>query len=412
MRILIVGLNYAPEQVGIARYTTGLAEALAARGHAIRVVAAQPYYPQWRTYDGHRGVRFITTQENGVVVTRCPIYVPAQPSGGKRIIHHASFAAAVTGPALAAARRLRPKIVLTIAPSLIGAPVARLAARVAGARSWLHVQDFEIEAAFATGLMRNSSVGARAALAFQRRVITGFDRVSSISAPMCAKLAAISVPPDRIVEFRNWADIGGIRPLDGPSPYRAELGLGEAKVALYSGNIANKQGIGVVVDAARRLARRPDIAFLICGEGPQKAELVRGAADLPQVRFVPLQPAERLSDLLGLATVHLLPQLAGAADLLLPSKLTNMLASGRPVVATADAGTGLAVEVEGCGIVTAPGDAAALAGAIESLVDNPTRAAALGREARTRAEQRWSDATIIGRFEAELSRLAGERDRA
>lgn len=409
MRILIVGLNYAPEQVGIARYTTGLAEALAKRGHDIRVVAAQPYYPQWRTYDGHRGVRFTTTRENGVVVTRCPIYVPRWPSGSRRIIHHASFAAAVTGPALAAARRSRPQIVLTIAPSLIGAPVARLAAQVAGARSWLHIQDFEIEAAFATGLMRDTSRSARWALAFQGRVITAFDRVSTISAPMCAKLAAIGVPADHIIELRNWADIGGIRPSSGPSPFRAELGVGDAKVALYSGNIASKQGIGIVVEAARLLARRPDIVFLICGEGPQRAALERAAADLSSVRFLPLQPAARLSDLLGLATVHLLPQLAGAADLLLPSKLTNMLASGRPVVATAEPGTGLAVEVDGCGVVTTPGDATALADAIERLVDDPARTAALGRAARARAEERWSGERIIGAFEMELARVVESR---
>ncbi|HET8612497.1 MAG TPA: glycosyltransferase, partial [Sphingomonas sp.] len=116
---------------------------------------------------------------------------------------------------------------------------------------------------------------------------------------------------------------------------------------------------------------------------------------------------ERLGELLGLADVHLLPQIVGAADLVLPSKLTNMLASGRPVVATAAPGTGLADEVEGCGIVTPPGDAAAFAAAIERLIDDPGERARLGRAARTRAEERWSRAGVLGRFTADLDRLSG-----
>ncbi|HZF46892.1 MAG TPA: glycosyltransferase, partial [Sphingomonadaceae bacterium] len=169
-------------------------------------------------------------------------------------------------------------------------------------------------------------------------------------------------------------------------------------VALYSGNIANKQGIELVIEAARLLQSRDDLTFVICGEGPNRARLEAEAAALPNMRLHDLQPRERLGELLGMATVHLLPQLAGAADLVLPSKLTNMLASGRPVVATADPGTGLADEVDGVGMVTPPGDAAAFAGAIASLVDDPESAARLGKAARERAEQRWSRKAILRGF--------------
>ncbi|RZA18405.1 MAG: glycosyltransferase, partial [Proteobacteria bacterium] len=84
---------------------------------------------------------------------------------------------------------------------------------------------------------------------------------------------------------------------------------------------------------------------------------------------------------------------------------TNMLASGRPVIATADPGTGLADEVEGAGIVIPPGDAQAMADAIEQLIDDPERAASLGKAARIRAEERWSKDAIIGRFMEQVSAL-------
>jgi colanic acid biosynthesis glycosyl transferase WcaI len=405
MRILLLGINYAPEPVGIGPYTTGLAQALVRAGHDVRVIAGKPYYPQWKVPEAFRRFGYMRSVEQGVTITRCPHYVPASPSGSRRILHHLSFALSALPQALGAALRFRPQLVMTIAPSLIGAPVARLAAGVAGAGSWLHIQDFEVEAAFATGLIGETSAIARAALRFQDWALRGFDRVSSISPQMCAKLATFGVRADRIVQFRNWSDLSKIRVLDGPSPYRAEWGIDRPVVALYSGNIANKQGIDIIVDAARLLRHRDDIQFLICGEGPQKAQLIEKAADLPNVRFEPLQPMERLGDLVGLASLHLLPQLAGAADLVLPSKLTNMLASGRPVIATADPGTGLADEVEGCGIVVPPGDAAAFAGAIAALADDPARRSALGQAARVRAEERWSSEAILGDLLARMAAL-------
>jgi len=124
------------------------------------------------------------------------------------------------------------------------------------------------------------------------------------------------------------------------------------------------------------------------------------------IQFRPLQPRERLGELLGVASLHLLPQIAGAADLLLPSKLTNMLASGRPIVATAAPGTGIAQEVAGCGLVVPSGDALGLACAIERLVDDRALRAAMGVRARERAEERWSRTRILGRFERQLCELA------
>jgi len=403
MKLLILGLNYAPEGVGIAVYTTGMAEALAAEGHEVRVVAGRPYYPAWRIMEGHNAFTYARAVENGVDVTRVPHYIPAQPSGGRRLLHHASFAATSAFPMLWQALSWRPDVVMTIAPSLIAAPVARLAAALCGARSSLHIQDFEVEAAFATGLLDETRRPARLARAFERKVISSFGTVSTISPQMCRKLAEKGLPPERIVEFRNWADIDAIRPLDTPSPFRAEWGIETPHVALYSGNIANKQGIDIVVDAARRLAHRTDLTFVVCGEGPNRANLEAQAAGLANIRFFDLQPRERLNELVGLATIHLLPQLAGAADLVLPSKLTNMLASGRPIVAIAASGTGLAEEVEGCGLVTPPEQAHAFAAAISRLIDDPALHERLSAAARERAVERWSGSAILGRL---LSRLA------
>jgi colanic acid biosynthesis glycosyl transferase WcaI len=402
MKVLIVGLNYAPERVGIAVYTTGMAEALAAKGHEVRVVAGQPYYPAWRIMDGHNAWSMTKTEENGVAVIRVPHYIPAVPTGRKRLMHHVSFAISAAIPALWNGLFWRPELVMTIAPSLIAAPVARAAAFVAGARTWLHIQDFEVEASFATKLLKDGGRLAKVARKFEASVMRSFHRVSAISPEMCRRLIDKGVPSEKVVEFRNWADVGAIRPMQVASAYRAEWQIETEQVALYSGNIANKQGIDIVLDAARKLRHRTDLTFVVCGEGPNRQRFEDLAAGLSNIQFHDLQPKERLNELMGLATIHLLPQMAGAADLVLPSKLTNMLASGRPVVATAAAGTGLAREVEGCGMVTAPGDADAFADGIERLIDDHAAWADAAAAARTRAEERWAKDKVLGRLEAAL----------
>src|SRR5262245_53905754 len=123
MRLLVVGLNYAPEMVGIAVYTTGMAEALAAEGHEVRVLAGQPYYPAWRIRDGHNAWSFTNERRNGVAVTRVPHYIPGNPTGAKRLLHHASFALATLLPALWQGIVWRPDVVVAVAPSLVAAPV-------------------------------------------------------------------------------------------------------------------------------------------------------------------------------------------------------------------------------------------------------------------------------------------------
>ncbi len=405
MRILFLGINYAPEIISTGLYTTGMAEFLAAQGHMVDVVTALPYYPAWQIMKGWQRFSYRRETLGGVHVTHAPLYVPRRPSGIKRILHHASFALMAAPVALWSALRKRPDIVVVIAPSLISAVTGWMTARIAGSKSWLHVQDFEVEAALATGLMKPGSVLARVAAGFERWMLTRFDRVSSISAPMVERLLSKGVAADRVYEFRNWADLSAISPVETISPFKAKLGITTPYVALYSGNIANKQGFEIIPQMARHLAVRDDITIVICGDGPMRETLQAQCHDFPFVRFLPLQPRDQLSDLLGMADVHLLPQVAGAVDLVLPSKLANMLASGRPVLATTPAETALGREVAGCGQVVAPGDAAGMAQALIGLLDDPKRRMILGQAARLRAVDHWDGAGILGRMQTEMVRL-------
>jgi colanic acid biosynthesis glycosyl transferase WcaI len=127
--------------------------------------------------------------------------------------------------------------------------------------------------------------------------------------------------------------------------------------------------------------------------------------DLPNVRFLDLQPSKRLNALLNLANTHLLPQLSGAADLVMPSKLKGMCASGRPAIATAEHGTQIAHVVQKCGIVVQPGDVTALASAIVYLATNPEKCTQLGKAARRYAVNHWNQEKVLGQVEQKLVEL-------
>ncbi|ATC23452.1 WcaI family glycosyltransferase [Caulobacter vibrioides] len=409
LKLLVIGLNYAPDFIGIPKYTTEMCEELARRGHQVTVVTAPPYYPAWEVPAAYRGAWRSETL-NGVRLVRAPIYVPKKPSGVTRLLHHLSFAATSLPAATFTALSQRPDVVLTVAPSLMSAPVALIAAKLSGAKSWLHIQDFEVDAAFELGMLRGERV-RKLAQQLERCLLSGFDRVSTISASMRGLLLRKGVEDEAALEIRNWVDVDTVTvwPTSDTS-YRQALQIpADHVVALYSGNMASKQGLETLAEVAALLeARSAKVTLLLCGQGPLKSVLEEACANRPNVRFMDLQPIEKLPELLATADVHLLPQRAEAADLVLPSKLTGMLASGRPVVAMADNGTGLATEVEGCGLIVTPGDAAAMTGAVLRLAEDAPLRHELGVAARDRAEQRWRRSAVIDGLEAQLKRIGAE----
>lgn len=397
MKILIVSMNHAPELTGIGKYVGEMADWIEARGADVRVITAPPYYPEWRVANGHSGWRYRRERQGRSIVIRCPLYVPRRPTGVARLLHLASFALS-SAPAIAwEALTWRPDVVIAIEPPLLCSPAALVAARLCGARTWLHVQDFEIDAAFDLGLVAGGGGVRRSALGIERLLMRAFDRVSTISAAMDARLAEKGVPAQRRFVFPNWVDTDSMRPHPTPSGYRAELGIAaDTNVVLYSGNLGRKQGLDLLLDAARLLVDKPQLAFVICGDGAERERLHAIGAQLPNVRFLPLQPLERLNDLLNLADVHVLPQRAAAEDLVMPSKLAAMMASGRPVIATANPGSEVARAVDGHGRVVAPGDVRAFADAIVDLCGDEAQRARLGAAARAYARAHWDKSTVLG----------------
>lgn len=406
MRVLVIGINYAPDLIGVAKYNTELCESLAAMGHEVRVVTAPPYYPEWKIPAEYQSIWYRRESLNNVNIIRSPIYVPRRPSGAKRLAHHASFVLSAAFAVLSIVVRWRPDIVFAVAPSLLSAPIGALAAKMTGAASWLHIQDMEVDAAFELGLLRNDRI-RKLMLGLERGILRSFDRVSTISAEMTRRMKRKGFTSDNLREFNNWIDTRAIAPGSNQTRLRRDLGLKpDDVVALYSGAMSNKQGLELVIEAARSTrSRNPSLQFILCGNGPMRSDLMQRANGASNVRFLDLQPTDRFPELLNTADIHLLPQKANISDLVLPSKLAGMLASGRPIVVMASPETSLALETEHAGLVVPPGDAQALATATMTLADDAPLRTRFGAAARLKAEQRWDRAAIMNSLESEFYAL-------
>jgi colanic acid biosynthesis glycosyl transferase WcaI len=407
VKILLHGINFAPELTGVGKYTGEMAEWLAARGHEVRVVTAPPYYPEWKIGDGYRSRCYTVERWWGAHIWRCPLWVPDKPGGLRRLVHLASFVT-TSFPVMLRHALWRPDVVWVVEPALFCAPSAWLVARLCGAKAWLHIQDYELDAAFELGLLKGGVI-RWAVAAWENWLMRRFERVSTISEKMLDRARTKGVAKERLMLVPNWVDAKRLVCSQDSGVYRDGLGIAtDAIIVLYSGTMGTKQGLELIGRAAQQLSGNTSLVFVLCGNGPERANLERQCEGLVNVRFLDLQPLEHFGKLLATADIHLLPQQSNAADLVMPSKLAGMLASGRPVVATCAEGTEIECVVQGRGLVVPPGDAEALARAVTQLAADEELRIRLGAAARAYAEEHLAFDTIMARFEQALEDLVGQ----
>ncbi|MGB8698361.1 MAG: glycosyltransferase WbuB [Thermosynechococcaceae cyanobacterium] len=406
MRILVYSLNYAPEMVGIAKYNTELVDWLTLQGHEAQVICAPPYYPSWKISTHYASWKYQLDHCSTTPIYRCPIWVPSRPTGLKRILHLFSFAISSAPMLFWRSLAWQPDFIFILEPPFFCLPWTLLVSKLFDIKVWLHVQDFELDAGFSLGIMPNWPMFQTMVGFFEGLLMRQTAIVSTISQEMLKRLRRKGVSAEKSVLFPNWVDISTIHPLDHTSPIRKELDIKPDQiVCLYSGNLGAKQGLDILIGAARQLQKQTKIAFVIAGDGPAKRSLMDLASDLVNVQFLDLQPIERLNDLLNMADIHLLPQSTEAADLVLPSKLKAMFASGRPVVTTADLQTDLAQIVLGRGLVVPPGNVDQLSQGILHLSRDLDLRLRLGRAARNYALIHWDRNNILAKIEEKFQDL-------
>lgn len=404
MRILLVGINYSPEETGIAPYSAGLAEHLADRGYSVSAITGLPSYPQWQVYDGYRRLLWKRESIDGVDVRRRWHYVPGTQSAIQRGLYEVTFL--ITGLSLVALSR--PDAVIGVVPSLSGGLLARLAARRFRVPYGLIFQDLVGKAAEQSGVSGGGRV-AGAVRAAEGWAARGAAAVGIIAEGFRPYVESLGVEAGRIRRVRNWTHVDA--PTMDRAVVRERLGLPQdAIVCLHSGNMGYKQGLENVVECARLAAGSDQrLLFVLVGDGSQRSYLEQLAARyrLPNFCFLPLQPRDLFANVLAAADLLLVNQRDTVSDMSLPGKLTAYFASGRPVVAAvaADSETAREIAASEAGLVVEPGVPDALLSAIEGLVRDWVKCERLGMAGKSYAAEYLSPPAVLSSYEAFVQSL-------
>ena len=413
MNLLVLCPHFAPDVAPTGEVMTSIAGALADRGHRLHIVTSLPWYRLHAVEPGWTGSIARTESTEFGWITRLHPFPTDKTNIPARAVAFAGF----TGMAAArgVATRIRPDAVMVMSPPLPLGAAGWLVSLLRRTPFVFNIQDVFPDVAVELGAITDRRVIA-AASSLERFLYRRADAVTVLSDDLrdnvAGKLAGRN--PERIRVIPNFVDTVRIAPAPRENGYRREFGLTDKTVVMYAGNIGMSQSLDLVVDSARRLVDRDDVVFVINGGGSALEDLVATGAGLPNLRFVPMQPRERLPEVLAAADLHVVPLKRGLARSSVPSKLYSILAAGRPVLASVDFGTEVANTLEraGAGVSVGPEDPDAFAGALDKLLDDSAGLRSMGASGRSFVEGWVSPAAVGEAYERLFEDVRLERFRS
>ncbi|RZJ58542.1 MAG: colanic acid biosynthesis glycosyltransferase WcaI [Hymenobacter sp.] len=404
--ILLIGYNFHPELTGIGKYSGEMMQWLAERGYACEVVTAYPYYPDWQVQAPYQPYKYWYRREQrhfasggSLTVHRCPMYIPDKPTGLKRMLLDFSFLVTAFFKVLQISLAQKPAYTIAVAPSFQFGLLGILSQKLSGTKLVYHIHDMQIEAARDLHILTSPAL-LKVLFQVEKYIFKQAAIVSSISKQMVSKIAHKAGKP--VALFPNWVDNKQFFPLPPDGDFKEKLGFAATdKLLLYSGAMGEKQGLEAILHAAQHLQQHPEVKFILCGSGPYKSKLMEQATQLGlrNVFFFPLQPLESFNAFLNAAYLHLIIQKAGASDLMMPSKLTTILAVGGLALITANEGSELhtLIHEQQLGLLVEAESTQALTEGIRRALSTNTEQ--MRQNARAYAATHLSIHTIMQNFE-------------
>jgi len=368
-RILLIGYNFNPEPTGIGKYSGEMISWLGEKGYDCSVVTTYPYYPFWKVQEPYYKNRFWYKTESQelssggkIKVHRCPIYVPSKPTGLRRILLDLSFLVSAALKMIQLIPGKKFDYVITVVPSFQFGLLGIFYKMLRPTKFLYHIQDMQIEAARDLKLIQ-SPIIIKGLFKIENLIFKHADYISTISEGMAAKIKLKA--NKKIYLLSNWVNVNLFKPIEDKPLLKKEFDFEATdKVVLYSGAMGEKQGLEMIIHAAKALRSEPHIKFLLCGSGPYSTKLISMTNELrlTNVQFLPLQPLAIFNRILNMADLHLVIQKSQASDLVMPSKLTTILAVGGLALVTANKNSELhnLIHAHGIGILVDADDQSSL----------------------------------------------------
>jgi len=329
--ITLIGINFYPEDSAIGLYSTQMVEYLSTQGYAIDVLTGFPYYPEWKIREEYQNKpTFLKEKKDNINIYRYKQYVPRNPSFKSRILHLVDF---TFGSFFNLFKIKKCDLVICVVPFTTSVLLGLILAKLRGAKVWVHIQDFEFDAAVESGLAGDQK-GTKAKVFkglfwIEKKLLNKSDLVSSISYGMIEKLETKTSTNSYF--FPNWVDENFINP--EASKQHDYLKSDKLKV-LYSGNIGAKQDWDFFIKVVKHFEHNNLIEFIVVGAGAKRDWLVEQTRDYKNIKHYDPIVYDNLPDLLCSADLHILFQKNDVVDTVMPSKLLGMMASATPSLVT------------------------------------------------------------------------------
>ena len=406
MKVCFFNRSYWPDQAATGQLLTELAEDLVSRyGAEVTVVAGRPLNAS-RAETGSRLRPVSRETQHGVDIRRANGTRLRPSRFAARASNYLSYFAAATAASFAVGR---PDVVVSLTDPPIVGLAALWTARRTGARFVFLCEDIFPEVATLIEDFHNRAVN-RALDRINRYLLRHADGIVALGDRMHRRLVEEKgADPARVHVIHNWADCDAIVPGPKDNGFSRAHGLADRFVLMHSGNVGLSQNLEVLIEAADRLRSKERLTIAIVGDGTKRAALEAMAASrgLTNVRFLPYQPKALLHDSFAAADAFLVSLKPGLEGFIVPSKVYGILAAGRPYIAATDASSEPAqiARENGCGLVAAPGDPAALAEAIAAMYDDPAMTREMGGRARLAARQ-YDRKTAVQSYHELFERVA------
>jgi len=415
VNLLVLCPHFDPDLAPTGVVMSRIAHELIERGHRLHVVTSLPWYQQHAIEPGWDGQLVRSEKTEWGQLSRVHPFPTDKRNIPARALAFGGFTALAT--MVGAASRVRPDVVFAMSPPLTMGMAGRVAATVRRAPLVFNIQDVFPDVAIELGLLSGKRVIA-AAKFLERMSYRMSDAVTVLSSDLAenvrAKITnglrdeAAAAQEAKVRVIPNFVDTVAIRPSARENSYRQEFGLLGKTIVMYAGNVGFSQSLDLVLAAARNFEiSRPDVVFVINGGGSARPGLEREARNHSNVRFIDMQPIERLPEVHAAGDIHVVPLRTGLAWSSVPSKLYSILAAGRPIVASVDVGT----EVErtigraGAGIAVPPDDGVRFTAALDELVADRERAERMGASGRLFVERWASPAAVAESYESLFAEL-------
>ena len=394
--IVVIGVNFFPEDTSTGLYTTQMAEFLSQKGFDVSVITGFPYYPQWEIWKDYRDKPdYLEEDYEGIKVFRFRQFTPSNPSFLKRIRHILSF----TFGSLRNLKKIKnADLIIAIVPFTSDIWLAHKLAKKHNAKVWVHVQDFEFDAAFESGVVKGGFIKKILSAILYRvetKLLNKSDIVSTISFSMLNK--AQKKTSSEVYYFPNWVDQKFINPKNAK---KHRYLTGNKFKMLYSGNIGAKQDWEKYIEFVSSFEGREDVEFVVVGDGAKKEWLLSRIKDFKNVKYYPPVPYEELPDLLCGADLHLLFQKESVVDTVMPSKLLGMMASGRPSLVTGNPKSEVAdvMNESGGGKFFNNAHIRDTVEFVDQLIKNRQLAYDFGKKAEEYVAKNFSKNAVLGKF--------------